>query len=84
MQRIDGDAAGAQAARQFLGEQRVRQFGLSVERERLVEPATVEVVEHDAFGRRLLEGGAAADDDDAPCPVAHQRLDAVHQREVPD
>src|SRR6202044_2473409 len=71
VKRIDGDAARSQATRELFGKKAVCQFGLSVKLARLVEPMAVQIIEHDAFGRSLVNAGAAAYDHDAAGPVAH-------------
>jgi hypothetical protein len=55
---------------------------LPIEHERLVESTAVEVVEHDALGRRVLDAVAAAHDHDAPAAVAHLVQQRVHQCKV--
>jgi len=47
-----------------------------------VESTTVEVIEHDALGRSLIDAGAAAHDDDAPGTIAHLARQLVNQGKV--
>src|SRR5580692_8946612 len=84
MQRVDRDSPSAQSMRQFLGIQRRGELRLSIKCERLIKLMTVQIVEHDAFCRRLIDACAAAYDNDASAAVAYDVQQLIHQGEVTD
>jgi len=82
MQGIDGHAARGQTPGKLLGIQRCSQFRLAMERERIIEALTAEIVEHDSLCRRPLDARIAAHDHDPPGTAANRTGQAIDQREM--
>jgi len=84
MQRIDRHAARAQTTRELFGKKRHCQFRLSIKCEWLIEALTIEIVEQDPLGRRLLDARIAAHNHDPSGTAANRIGEAIDEREMRD
>ncbi|MDB6085023.1 MAG: hypothetical protein JWN43_2904 [Gammaproteobacteria bacterium] len=84
IRRVDRHASECQTAREFFGEQRGRQFRLSIKCARIIETPAIEIIEHDSLRRRPLDAGIAAYDHDPARPAPNGIGKAIHEREMRD